>query len=77
VKLPMIKFHGARHSAASLTFDADTDVKIVQETLGHSTESITREIYTLVRRKRHQDAAEQLITLLPETQRRNSKATGS
>ena len=51
--------------------------KIVQETLGHSTEAITRDTYTHVRRKRHQDAAEKLVTLLPETQRGNSKATGS
>ena len=61
----------------STGFDAGVDVKIVQETLGHSTEAITRDIYAHVRRKRHQDAAEKLVALLPETERGNSKATGS
>lgn len=62
--LPVIKFHAARHTAASLMFDADVDVKVVQEVLGHSTEAITREIYTHVRRKHHQDAAEKVVALL-------------
>jgi integrase len=64
--LPVIKFHAARHTAASLMFDAQVDVKIVQEVLGHSTETITRDIYTHVRRKHHQDAAERMVALLPE-----------
>lgn len=62
----MIKFHTARHTAASLMFDADVDVKVVREVLGHSTETITRDIYTHVRRKHHQDAAEKIIALLSE-----------
>jgi integrase len=63
--LPVIKFHAARHTAASLMFDADVNVKIVQEVLGHSTSAITRDIYTHVRRKKHQDAAEKTVALLP------------
>jgi integrase len=63
--LPVIKFHAARHTAASLMFDADVDVKIVQEVLGHSTERITRDIYTHVRRQKHQAAAERTVALLP------------
>ena len=63
--LPVIKFHSARHTAASLMFDADVDIKIVQEVLGHSTSVITRDIYTHVRRKKHQDAAEKTVALLP------------
>jgi integrase len=61
----VIKFHGARHTAASLMFDAEVDIKIVQEVLGHSTSVITRYTYTHVRRQRHQDAAEQVVALLP------------
>jgi integrase len=62
--LPVIKFHAARHTAATLMFDADIDIKIVQETLGHSTSVITRDIYTHVRRQRHRDAADKVVTLL-------------
>ena len=61
----MIKFHATRHTAASLMFDADVDVKIVQEVLGHSTSVITRDTYTHVRRRKHQDAAERTVALLP------------
>jgi integrase len=63
--LPVIKFHAARHTAASLMFDADLDVKIVQEVLGHSTSAITRDTYTHVRRQKHQEAAERTVALLP------------
>ena len=73
--LPVIKFHAARHTAASLMFDAEIDVKVVQEVLGHSTSVITRDIYTHVRRKRHQDAAERTVALLPE--RKGPLETGS
>jgi integrase len=63
----VIKFHGLRHTAPSLAFDAGLDIKFVQETLGHSTSVITRDLYTHVRRARHQDAAAQVVPLLPET----------
>lgn len=63
--LPVIRFHAARHTAASLMFDADLDIKIVQEVLGHSTSVITRDTYTHVRRRKHQEAAERTVALLP------------
>jgi integrase len=65
--LPVIKFHAMRHTAASLMFDADVDVKIVQEVLGHSTSVITRDTCTHVRRRKHQDAAERTVALLGGT----------
>jgi integrase len=64
--LPLIRLHDARHTAASLMFDAGIDIKIVQEVLGHSTSVITRDTYTHVRRQRHRDAAEHVVTLLPD-----------
>lgn len=73
--LPVIKFHAARHTAASLMFDAEVDVKVVQEVLGHSTETITRDIYTHVRRKHHKEAAERVVALLLEP--KSTKAAGS
>jgi len=73
--LPVIKLHAARHTAASLMFDAGIDVKIVQEVLGHSTSTITRDIYTHVRRQKHRDAAEKTMALLPDRSAR--RKTGS
>jgi integrase len=73
--LPVVKFHAATHTAAPPMFDAEIDVKVVQEVLGHSTSVITRDIYTHVRRKRHQDAAERAVALLPE--RKGARETGS
>jgi integrase len=43
--LPVIKLLAARHTAASLMLEAGLDVKIVQEVLGHSTSTITRDTY--------------------------------
>jgi integrase len=59
----------------STGFDADVDIKIVQEVLGHSTSVITRDTYTHVRRKKHQDAAERTVALLPGSV--GARATGS
>jgi integrase len=73
--LPVIRFHAARHTAASLMFDADVDIKIVQEVLGHANSVITRDTYTHVRRKKHQDAAEKTVALLPGG--RAARETGS
>lgn len=64
--LPVIKFHGARHTAATLMFDADIDIKVVQEVLGHSNSAVTRDTYTHVRRQRHREAADRVVTLLQQ-----------
>jgi integrase len=64
-----------RHTAASLMFDADVDIKIVQEVLEHSTSVITRDTYTHVRRRKHRDAAERTVALLPGSV--SARETGS
>jgi integrase len=63
--LPVIKFHAARHTAASLALEAGVDIKIVSDQLGHSTTTITRDLYQHVRRQVHRDAAERVVALLP------------
>jgi integrase len=64
-ELPVIKFHAARHTAATLALEAGIDVKIVSEQLGHSTTRITQDLYQHVRLQVHMDSAEKVVDLLP------------
>lgn len=43
--LPSIRFHDLRHTYASLMLNADVNIKILSELLGHSKTSITMDIY--------------------------------
>ena len=43
--LPVIKFHAARHTAATLALQAKVETRIVSEQLGHSTTRITQDLY--------------------------------
>ncbi|GHE49430.1 hypothetical protein GCM10017673_58530 [Streptosporangium violaceochromogenes] len=72
--LPVIKFHEARHTAASLALEADIDIKVVSVQLGHSTTAITQNPYQHVRPAVLDDAAEKVVALLPE---RPKKARGT
>ncbi|GGS87514.1 site-specific integrase [Planobispora rosea] len=64
--LPVIKLHEARHTAASLGLEAGLDVKVVSVQLGHSTTTITRDLYQHVRRAVLDDAAEKVVALIPD-----------
>ena len=68
--LLVIKFHAARHTAATLALEAGIDVKIVAEQLGHSTTRITQDLYQHVRHQVHVDSAEKVRQLLPERVKR-------
>jgi len=70
--LPVIKFHATRHTAATLALQGKVDVKIVSETLGHSTTRITEDLYQHVSVQMQIGAAETVVALLPE--RRKGKA---
>jgi integrase len=72
--LPVIKFHAARHTAATLALEAGIDIKIVSEQLGHSTTRITQDLYQHVRHQVHADSAEKVVALLPGL--KGAKATG-
>ena len=43
--LPHIRFHDLRHSAASLLYEANINVKDIQTFLGHSSAKTTMDIY--------------------------------
>jgi integrase len=63
--LPVIKFHAARHTAATLALEAGVDIKIVSEQLGHSTTRITQDLCQHVRHQVRMDSAEKVVDLLP------------
>jgi integrase len=62
--LPPIRLHDLRHGAASLMLAAGLDVKIVQETLGHTSSTFTRDTYTSVYPEVAKAAAEQTAALI-------------
>jgi integrase len=73
--LPVIRFHSARHTAATLAREAGIGTKVVSDTLGHSTTRITEDLYQHVRVQVQIDAAETVVALLPEPKR--GRKTGS
>jgi integrase len=72
--LPVIKFHAARHTAATLALQAKVETKVVSETLGHSTTRITEDLYQQVSVQMQIGAAETVVSLLSE---RSTRKTGS
>ena len=61
--LPRIRFHDLRHSAATLLLQQGVHPKVVQERLGHSTISVTMDIYSHVMPTLQREAAQQLDRL--------------
>ncbi len=62
--LPDIRFHDLRHSAATLLLSEEVHPKVVQEMLGHSTISMTMDIYSHVLPSMQQDAVSRLNSVL-------------
>jgi integrase len=62
--LPPVTLHGLRHGAATLALAAGTDLKIVQDQLGHSTISLTADTYTSVLPETARAAADNTAALL-------------
>jgi integrase len=62
--LPRIRFHDARHTAATLLLSAGVHPKVVQERLGHATISTTLDTYSHVVQGLGEDAAERLAAAI-------------
>lgn len=74
-KLPQIRLHDARHTAATMALEAGVDVKIVSERLGHANTGITQNTYQHVRRAVHRGAVDQIVSLIePDEQGGQSTA---
>jgi integrase len=58
--LPVITFHGLRHSAASILLAMGQSVKVVQEILGHANPAITLTVYGHVTPRIHREAMNDL-----------------
>lgn len=63
--LPPIRLHDLRHGAATLALAAGADLKVVQETLRHSSITITADTYTNVLPQVAYAAAEATAALVP------------
>lgn len=68
--LPPIRVHDLRHGAATLALASGVELKVVQETLGHSSIAITADTYTSVLPQVARAAAQSAADLIP---RRNSQ----
>jgi integrase len=62
--LPPVTLHGLRHGAATLALAAGSDLKVVQDQLGHSTVVLTADTYTSVLPETARAAAEHTAALL-------------
>jgi integrase len=67
--LPPIRLHDLRHGAATLALDAGVDIKVVQEQLGHSTSTLTRDTYQSVVKQLHHNAADAVAEKIKQTRR--------
>lgn len=64
VGLPHMRFHDLRHSAATILLAAGVHPKKVQELLGHSSVTITMDVYSHVLPSMQQDVAHKMDDLL-------------
>jgi integrase len=62
--LPPIRLHDLRHTNASLALAAGVELKVVSERLGHSTTTITADLYTHVHRAIGRAAADKIASVL-------------
>ena len=65
--LPPVRLHDLRHGAASLTYRATKDLKLVSELLGHSGIQITADTYTTLFAEVDAAAAEAVAAMVPRT----------
>ena len=63
-KLPRVRFHGLRHTCATLLLQEGVHPKVVSEMLGHSTVSITLDVYSHVLPSMQEEAARKLDNAL-------------
>lgn len=73
--LPPVRLHDLRHGAATVALAAGTEMKVIQEMLGHSTIKLTSDTYTSVLPEVALAAAEAAVRLVPRQRRRTAGHT--
>lgn len=68
--LPPIRLHDLRHMAAVLALAAGTDMKVIQDMLGHASLSVTSDLYATVLPELAITAAEASVELVDKARRR-------
>jgi site-specific recombinase XerD len=66
-ELPPVRLHDLRHTAASLMLASGSDLKVVQETLGHSNLALTGNVYTSVYRDVATASADAVSAIVPRS----------
>lgn len=67
--------HQLRHSFATMLYDADVDVKQAQDILGHTTEAMTRDVYTKISERKRKSAADNLNAFIAQKHSENTAST--
>jgi integrase len=81
--LKFIKFHGLRHTSASLLINSGVHAKVISDRLGHTNINITMNTYGHVFRKADKDAANKFDDIFnpspvrPQTKKKRVKSLGT
>lgn len=62
-EIPRVRFHDLRHTYASLLMENDTDSKVIQELLGHSSISTTLDIYTHLKMDQKRNSVDKMAEM--------------
>lgn len=62
--LPVIRFHDLRHGHATMLLELQEDLKVISDRLGHSTITVTADIYSHVREEIQKRASDKLASTL-------------
>lgn len=65
-KIPRVRFHDLRHTYASLLMESETDSKVIQELLGHSSISTTLDIYTHLKMEQKRNSVDKMAGMFIE-----------
>jgi integrase len=74
--LPVIRFHDARHTAATLGLEAGVDVVVMSRMFGHANVRITMDTYQHVRRQVFDDATAKVDALLASNRSEDVRESG-
>jgi integrase len=72
--LPRIRFHDLRHTKASIMIEQGENIKYIQTQLGHSSPSVTLDVYAHLMKPTNQEAAERFENLIFEKDGSNTVA---